>query len=55
MYAIRSYYAGHNYGQASILFHVSGKIAKELGDALIVGAFVEVHYDGKLTRSLPAP
>lgn len=45
---------GHNYGQASILFHVSDKIAKELGDALIVGAFVEVHYDGKLTRSLPA-
>lgn len=45
---------GHNYGQASILFHLSNKIAKELGDALIVGAFVEVHYDGKLTRSLPA-
>ena len=45
---------GYNYGQASILFHISDKIAKELGDALIVGAFVEVHYDGKLTRSLPA-
>ncbi len=45
---------GHNYGQASIMFHVSEKTAKELGDALIVGAFVEVHYDGKLTRSLPA-
>ena len=45
---------GHNYGQASILFHVSDKIAKELGDSLAVGAFVEVRYDGKLTRSLPA-
>jgi hypothetical protein len=45
---------GHNYGQASILFHVSASIAKELGDTLAVGAFVEVHYDGKLTRSLPA-
>ena len=46
--------AGHNFGQASILFHVSDKIAKELGDTLIVGAFVEVYYDGRLTRSLPA-
>lgn len=45
---------GHDYGQPSILFHVSDKIAKELGDTLAVGAFVEVHYDGKLTRSLPA-
>ncbi|HML68774.1 MAG TPA: hypothetical protein PKA81_10315 [Clostridia bacterium] len=45
---------GHNYGQASILFHVSDTIAKELGDSLVVGAFVEVHYDGRLTRSLPA-
>ena len=45
---------GHNYGQASILFHVSDTLAKELGDSLAVGAFVEVHYDGKLTRSLPA-
>ena len=46
--------AGHNYGQASILFHISDKITKELGDKLIVGAFVEVRYDGRLTRSLPA-
>ena len=46
--------AGHNYGQASILFHVSDAIAKELGDTLVVGAYVEVHYDGRLTRSLPA-
>ncbi len=45
---------GHNYGQASILFHVSNKIQKELGDTLAVGAFVEVRYDGRLTRSLPA-
>jgi hypothetical protein len=37
---------GHNYGQGSILFHISDKIAKELGDTLAVGAFVE--------RSLPA-
>ena len=46
--------AGHNYGQASILFHDSDSIAKELGDTLAQGAFVEVHYDGKLTLSLPA-
>ncbi len=45
---------GHNYGQASILFHVSDKLAKELGDTLVVGAYVEVKYDGRLTRSLPA-
>ena len=45
---------GHNYGQASILFHVSDKLAKELGETLAVGAFVEVRYDGALTRSLPA-
>lgn len=45
---------GHNYGQVSILFHLSGKIVKELGDTLAVGAFVEVRYDGRLTRSLPA-
>lgn len=45
---------GHNYGQGSILFHISDKIAKELGDTLAVGAFVEVRYDGRLTRSLPA-
>ena len=45
---------GHNYGQASILFHVSDASAKELGDSLVVGAFVEVHYDGRLTRSIPA-
>ncbi len=45
---------GHDYGQASILFHVSNSIAKELGDALAEGAFVEVHYDGRLTRSIPA-
>ena len=45
---------GHNYGQASILFHVSEKIATELEGQLTVGAFVEVHYNGMLTRSLPA-
>ena len=45
---------GHNYGQASILFHVSSALAKELGDSLAAGAFVEVRYDGRLTRSLPA-
>lgn len=45
---------GHNYGQSSILFHINNKIAKELGDQLVVGAFVEVHYNGILTRSLPA-
>ena len=46
--------AGHNYGQASILFHVDEKISKELGDSLAQDAFVEVHYDGRLTRSIPA-
>lgn len=46
--------AGHNYGQASILFHVSDSIKKELGDTLVQGAFVEVHYNGALTRSIPA-
>lgn len=45
---------GHNYGQASILFHVGNKLQNELGDQLAVGAFVEVRYDGRLTRSLPA-
>ncbi|MDP3447157.1 MAG: hypothetical protein Q8S22_03750 [Eubacteriales bacterium] len=45
---------GYNYGQASILFHISGRIAKALGEQLVFGAFVEVHYDGRLTRSLPA-
>ena len=46
--------AGHNYGQASILFHVDEKISKALGDTLKQDAFVEVHYDGRLTRSIPA-
>lgn len=46
--------AGHNYGQASILFHVDEKISKVLGDTLKQDAFVEVHYDGRLTRSIPA-
>ena len=46
--------AGHNYGQASILFHVSSGSAAELGSALVQGAFVEVHYNGALTRSIPA-
>ena len=45
---------GHNYGQASILFHVNAKLLNELGDTLVPDAFVEVHYDGRLTRSLPA-
>lgn len=46
--------AGHNYGQASILFHVDEKINKELGDSLKQDVFVEVRYDGRLTRSIPA-
>ncbi|MEA4869964.1 hypothetical protein SDC9_150898 [bioreactor metagenome] len=46
--------AGHNYGQPSILFHVDKTIGKELGDTLTQDAFVEVHYNGALTRSLPA-
>ena len=46
--------AGHNYGQASILFHVDETISKELGDSLKQDVFVEVRYDGRLTRSIPA-
>ena len=46
--------AGHNYGQPSILFHVNSGKAAELGSALAQGAFVEIHYNGALTRSIPA-
>ena len=46
--------AGHNYGQASILFHIGDGLSKDLGSALSEGAFVEIHYNGALTRSIPA-
>ncbi len=45
--------AGHNYGQSEILFHLSDKLLSSLGDALKSGAFIEVAYNGALTRSLP--
>ena len=45
--------AGHNYGQASILFHVSDAVRTSLGETLTQGAFVEVAYSGALTRSIP--
>ena len=46
--------AGHNYGQASILFHIGDGLSKGLEGALAEGAFVEIHYNGALTRSIPA-
>ncbi|MEA4915114.1 MAG: hypothetical protein VB061_11130 [Christensenella sp.] len=46
--------AGYNYGQPSILFHIGDGISKDLDSSLVVGAFVEVLYDGRLTRSIPA-
>ena len=46
--------AGYNYGQPSILFHIGDGLSKDLGSALAEGAFVEVHYNGALTRSIPA-
>ncbi len=46
--------AGHNYGQESILFHMSNEVRVSLGDTLMQGAFVEIKYNGILTRSLPA-
>lgn len=45
---------GYNYGQAGIRFQLNDKTKQELGDTLVVGAFVEVRYDGRLTRSIPA-
>lgn len=44
---------GHNYGQPSILFHLNDKLRSSLGDTLVSGAFVEVSYNGMLTRSIP--
>ncbi|MDD4312150.1 MAG: hypothetical protein PHW41_06680 [Eubacteriales bacterium] len=46
--------AGHNYGQASILFHIGDGLSKDLEGTLAEGAFVEIHYNGILTRSIPA-
>ena len=46
--------AGHNYGQPSILFHIGDGISNSLDSTLAEGAFVEVHYNGALTRSIPA-
>ena len=46
--------AGHNYGQASILFHIGDGLSKGLEGTLAEGAFVEIHYNGALTRSIPA-
>lgn len=45
---------GYNYGQESIAFHITGSTVIEAGGAEIAaGAFVEVAYNGILTRSLP--
>lgn len=45
---------GHNYGQSSIVFHI-GEDTEILpqGVALAAGGYVEVKYNGILTRSLP--
>lgn len=44
---------GHNYGQPAIRYNYSAEVLDEAGGALADGAYVEVRYDGKLTRSLP--
>lgn len=45
--------AGHNYGQASIVFRAGKSVLDKLETPLAPGAFVEVRYNGVLTRSLP--
>lgn len=45
--------SGHNYGQASIVFRAKESVLNELDAPLAEGAYVEVHYNGVLTRSLP--
>ncbi|MEN6593334.1 MAG: hypothetical protein ABFC31_00100 [Clostridiaceae bacterium] len=45
--------SGHNYGQTSIVFRTDDSVLSSLDVPLAEGAFVEVHYSGVLTRSLP--
>ncbi len=45
--------SGYNYGQPSILFHVDSETLAALKDTLAQDAFVEVRYNGALTRSIP--
>lgn len=46
---------GYNYGQPSIIFHIDEQTQMPAeAPALAVDAFVQVTYDGILTRSLPA-
>lgn len=46
---------GFDYGQPSIMFHITGDtITEDSGMEWGEGAFVEVSYDGRLTRSIPA-
>lgn len=46
---------GHNYGQESVLFYINEDAIKEdiPEGGIEQGAYVEVHYSGILTRSLP--
>lgn len=45
---------GHDYGQASIVFHTGGAAIDNSNGEVAQGAYVEVVYDGRLTRSMPA-
>lgn len=45
---------GYDYGQPSILFHIEDDVVDSSAGSLAEGAFVQITYDGKLTRSLPA-
>lgn len=46
--------AGHNYGQESIVFHINDTTVLDVSVAqLETGAYVEVSYNGILTRSMP--
>lgn len=46
---------GYNYGQDEIVFNLSDATVLETSDLqLAEGSFVEVYYNGALTRSLPA-
>lgn len=45
---------GYNYGQPSIVFHLAEGVASdEAGGSLQQDAYVEVYYNGRLTRSMP--
>lgn len=45
---------GYDYGQTSIVFKISDDtVVSDNGIEIVPGAFVEITYDGALTRSLP--